>query len=370
MKQTVSNTWLTKALILILLMSSHSLKAQYTDSKALAKGFKTSRNSMVEITNRYGDIHIETWDKDSISAEIKVDVSENSMGKLHDKLRSINFNINQSGQYIIVNTMVGSEKNVLINEFKRFKENIGVNDSKVEITMRIKMPNTLNLRLNNKFGNIYLEDYQGDLNIDMANGKLMAQNLKGFTNLKISFGTAIIQSVDGANLEVNFGKLNLSSGQRVRISSKTSDIDILEIGQLNLNSSRDSYHIRQVNEMDVDAGWTDFDLGEIKKKGSFRINYGILNLEKFQSSIERLYIDSRSTKITLFTNYQQDILFEIVSNKEIRLPMESRLDSKEVLAQEDKTTRYTGRTGNNLGENAATRLFIKSESGEISLIKR
>jgi len=358
------------ALTLILLSCTYSVLAQYTNSKVVAKGFKTSKNSMVEITNRYGDINLETWEKDSVSVEIKVNVTENTMGKLHDKLRSINFNLTQSGQFIIINAFVGGDKNILINEFNRLKENIGVGDSKTEIHMQVRMPSNLNLRLNNKFGNIYMNDYHGDASIDMSNGKLIAQNLKGFTNLKISFGDAMIQSVEGANLEVNFGKLNLEKGQRVRLTSKTSDLTLTEVDQLNLSSSRDSYRIRIANEIDADANWTDFNITELNKKGSFRMSYGLISVEKIMPTIERLYIDSRSTKINLFTDSQNDLVFDILSNKELRLPMETKIDSKEILVKEDKTTRYKGRTGNNTGNRTEPNLFIKSLSGDINLMKR
>ncbi len=357
-------------LTLILLSCTSAALAQYTDSKVIAKGFKTNKNSMVEITNRYGDINLETWEKDSITVEIKVNVTEKTMGKLHDKLRTINFNLTQSGQFIIINAFVGGDKNIIINEFNRLKENIGVGDSKTEIHMQIKMPANLNLRINNKYGNIYLNDFLGDVNIELSNGKLIAQHLKGFTNLKIGFGDAMIQSVDGANLEVNFGKLNLEKGHRVRISSKTSDITITEVNQLNLGSSRDSYRIRIVDEIDAVANWTDFNISELNKKGSFRMSYGLIAVEKVMPKMERLYIDSRSTKISLFTDFENDLVFDIVSNKELRLPMETQIDSKEVLDNEDKTTRYRGRTGTNTGNQTDPTLIIKSQSGDINMMKR
>jgi hypothetical protein len=215
--------------------------AQYSNSKFVSRSFKASKNSTVEITNRYGDINIETWDKDSVSVEIRVMVTEKTMGKLHDKLRSINFNMTQSGQYIIVGTIIGGNNNMLISEFNRLKENIGVGDARVEINMKIRMPDNLTLRINNKFGNIYLNDYSGEVNLDLSNGRLIAQSLKGFSNLKVGFGDAVIHSLDVANIELSFGKLNLTNGKQIRMTTKTSDVSINEAVQLNLNSSRDTY---------------------------------------------------------------------------------------------------------------------------------
>ncbi len=294
-----------------------------------SRSFKASKNSTVEVTNRYGDINIETWDKDSVSVEIRVMVTEKTMGKLHDKLRSINFNMTQSGQFIIIGTIVGGNNNMLISEFNRLKENIGVGDARVEINMKIRMPDNLTLRINNKFGNIYLNDYSGEVNLDLSNGRLIAQSLKGFSNLKVGFGDAVIHSLDVANIELSFGKLNLTNGKQIRMTTKTSDVSINEAVQLNLNSSRDTYRIRMVDDLDADANWTDFNIAELRKKGSFRMSYGYFLLEKMMPSFERLYIDSRSTKITMFLDAQNDLAFDIVSNKEVRLPMDAVTDSKQ-----------------------------------------
>lgn len=341
---------------------------QVTESRQLAKAFKVNKNTVVDIGNKYGDISIETWDKDSVAVDIYIQVSEKSRDKLRKKMDEISFEISQSGHYVVINTQIGDSKNFLINEFTKFKENVGMGESQVEINMKIKLPNNLELRITNKFGNVYIDDYMGDLTIDMANGKLKANNLTGYVNLKSSFGDVFINSIDNGTFEVYYGKMSLSSAKKLRITSKTSDLSITEVEDLYVNSSRDTYRIRMIDDFQTQSSWTDFSITEFKRRSDVKMNYGDISIENIQNTFESIIIDARSSKINLTFDRKTDVNFDIISNKDLNLPLSSKIDKKEQIDPAEKLVRYTGRTGDIKIEEP--KLVVKSNSGEITILKR
>lgn len=341
---------------------------QVTESRQLSKLFKINKNSIIDISNKYGDISIETWNKDSVLVEIFVQVSEKSRDKLKKKMNGISFELTQSGHYVVIGTIIGDSRNVIMSEFTKLKENVGMGDTQVEINMKVKMPDYLELRINNKFGNIYLYDYKGDISIDMANGKLKANDLFGYANIKINFGDAFINTIDSGVLEVYYGKLNLASARKIRITSKTSDITITEVEQLFANSSRDTYRIRMINDFETTSSWTDFEITEFHNKSDVRMTYGDIAIENIKSTFETIYIDSRSSKINLTFDKKADVNFDITSNKEVNLPFSSKIDKKEQIDQAEKLYRYLGRTGDIKIEQP--KLIVKSNSGDITILKR
>ncbi|MCF8360092.1 MAG: hypothetical protein K9H26_15150 [Prolixibacteraceae bacterium] len=359
-----------KALLLLAigLLATTLAIGQVSESRQLSKSFKIGKSSVVDISNKYGDISLETWRKDSVLVEIFVQVSEKNREKLRKKMNDIGFELTQSGHYIVINTLLNESKNILISEFTKFVETIGITDSKVEINMKLKMPDYLDLRINNKFGNVYIDDYKGDVTIDMSNGKLKAHNLDGYSNIKMSFGDAIINRLDAGTLEIYYGELNLTSARKLRITSKTSDITITEIDELTVNSSRDEYRIRMIDDFETQSSWTDFSISEFNKKSDIRMNYGDLTIENITSGFESIYIDASSTNISLGLDENLDVVFDITTNEEISLPMNSTIDMKEEIDEQEKIIRYIGRTGDI--EARTPKLILKTTSGEITLHKR
>lgn len=354
------------ALSIILTIST--AYAQVTESQSISKEFEIDKSTIVDVANKYGDITIETWDKNAVLVEIEYEVSEKNREKLDDKLEEINFELTQSGHYVVINTILGDSKNMLLSELTKFKETIGVSESKIDIKMHIKLPDNLDLRIKNKFGNVYIDDYNGDISIDLSNGKLKAHDLTGYVNLKLNFGDAIIKSIDTGNLEIYYSDMNLSSSRKLRISSKTSDITITEIEELFVNSTRDDYRIRMISDFETQSSWTDFSINEFKQKSDIRMNYGDLTMENIQKTMESIIIDAKSTRINLFFDNDLDVNFDIITDEDINLPMEAEIDSTEMLNEKEQIMRYLGRTGE--VEKSKPTLTLNTTSSEISILKR
>ncbi|MBN2807026.1 MAG: hypothetical protein JXR22_10245 [Prolixibacteraceae bacterium] len=345
-----------------------SARAQVSDSKKVVKGFRVDKSSIIDISNKYGDISLEVWDKDSVFVEIACEVSEKSYDRLQKKMDEINFELTHSGHNVVISTIIGESKNMIISELIKLKENIGMGESLVNIDMKIKVPDNLDLRIKNKFGNIYLDDYHGDLTIDLSNGKLKAHDLNGYVNLKLNFGNGVIRNIDSGNLEIYYSDFNLSSSRRLRVNSKTSDITFTEIGQLLVNSSRDHYRIRMINNFESQASWTDFSITEFTQKSNIVMNYGEITIENIRPSMENIMIDARSTRINLFFDRDADVNFDIITNRDLSLPNEAKIDETEPINEKEKIMRYIGRTGKI--EKAKPKLILNTSSADIKILKR
>lgn len=367
MKKNRNNNYSLLLLCSLLLVSIAS-NAQVNDSKRITKTFQVDKSTIVDISNKYGDITIDTWDKDSVWVEINYQVTDKNYERLRKKMEEISFELTQSGHFVVINTLISSSKNMLIDELIKLKETIGVGESQVEIDMKIKLPDNLNLRIKNKYGNIYIDDYIGELTFDLSNGRLKAHDLTGYVNLKISFGDAIINTIDTGNLEIYYSELNLADGRKLRINSKTSDITITEVSQLLVNSSRDDYRIRMISNFETESSWTDFSITEFTNRSDIKMNYGDLTIENIRPSIDNMLIDAKSTKINLFFDKEMDVNFDITTNKDISLPMEAKIDSTQQIDEKEKIVRYFGRTGNiKIGK---PKLTLKTTEANISILKR
>jgi len=356
------------AIFLLVTASSLHAWAQVSESKQLTKGFGVDKSTIVDINNKYGDITLETWDKDSVLVTIDYTITEKNYERLRSRSEQLSFELSRSGHYIVVNTIIGGSKNLLVGELNRFKETIGMADAQVQINISVKLPDNLDLRVKNKFGNIFIDDYKGDITIDMSNGRLKAHNLLGYSNIRISFGDAIINQIDSGHLEVFYSDMNLTTARKLRITSKTSNITITEVTQMLVNSSRDDYRIRMITDFETQSSWTDFSINEFISKSDIQMNYGDLTIERIAPSVEKIYIDAKSTKINLFFDMNADVNFDIITNRDMDLPLDAKVDSTERLNDKEQIMRYVGRTGKI--DQQEPRLIMNTNAADIKILKR
>jgi len=162
--------------------------------------------------------------------------------------------------------------------------------------------------------------------------------------------------------------MNLTLARKLRITSKTSNITITEVTQMLVNSSRDDYRIRMISDFETQASWTDFSITEFKRQSDIRMNYGDLTIERIRPGIDKIIIDAKSTKINLFFDKEMDVNFDIITNRDLSLPLDATIDKSEQLNDKEKIMRYLGRTGKMDIEKP--KLILNTTSADISILKR
>jgi hypothetical protein len=196
--------------------------AQFTESKQISKRFKISPETRIEITNKYGNIKINTWEKDSVVFDIKIKVEDKKLSRLEKQISGIDFDFINSQHFIIARSKVGENRSTFEKEVLNFKETVLQADGKIEIDFTVWMPKTNQLKVENKFGDIYVDDFVGDIDINLSNGNLKAHDFSGKTNLKLSFGDATINQLKTGKLDCNYSEVYIKKADKLQIVSKSS----------------------------------------------------------------------------------------------------------------------------------------------------
>jgi hypothetical protein len=126
--------------------------AQFTESKQISKRYKISPETRIEITNKYGNIKINTWEKDSVVFDIKIKVEDKKLSRLEKQISGIDFDFINSQHFIIARSKVGENRSTFEKEVLNFKETVLQADGKIEIDFTVWMPKTNQLKVENKLG--------------------------------------------------------------------------------------------------------------------------------------------------------------------------------------------------------------------------
>lgn len=339
--------------------------AQFTETKEINKRFKVSRDTRIEITNKYGKIELNTWDKDSVVFDIKIRVEDKKLSKLEKSISEIDFDITNSQHFLIVRTKVGENLSSLEKEFQRFKETVLQDDGKMEINYVVWLPKTNQLKVENKFGDIFIGDYSGEVDINLSNGNLKSHDFDGKTNLTLSFGDATINQIKEGKLDCNYSDIYIKKAGKLRIVSKSSDFEIIEINELDADSRRDKFRIRLADLIDARGSFSNFRVNELTDRITLRAEYGDIEIEKTAADFSNIFIEAKSTDINLNFNEKSKFQFEITHTKSATdFCREVKIKKEEVLDEKEKKIKINGIYG---GESTAVKLTITATSGDISI---
>jgi hypothetical protein len=351
--------------ICCLLIPAIAIPQVFERSRHESKAWKVSKETSLEVSNKYGNIHLYTWDNDSIKINIDMQVKANKESKVDKIYDYIDFEFSDNKYYIIARTLFNQQSEFWA-EVTDLASTFFSSGTKVQIDYSVYLPASVIVKIENKFGNIYTTDHKGKMSVILSNGDFKANDLLGATDLNISFGNASINSIEFGKLNLSYSDLELASAVNLTIESKSSTINIDKIGTLNINSKRDKYYI---NNLAVLSGKTSFSYLNLKSFSSdltLNTDYGEVNLEKINSEFRMIDLTSSYTdillKIPAKASYAVDISHSV--STVITAP-ENYSDMKsETVDKKADLYRTKGTAGN--GPLKKGKVTINSRSGKIT----
>jgi hypothetical protein len=252
----------------------------------------------VELINKYGNVHIITWEKDSVRFDIELMVKGSKQSKVDKSFDYIEFDFKTSKYYVIAQTLFAG-KSSFWSDVSDLTGAIFNSSTKTKIDYTVYLPAGTSLKVKNKYGNIYTTDHRGNVDIELSNGDLKAYHLSGRINLKLEFGNATIKQIDEGKVQINYGEIQIENAGVLDIESKSSKFYIDEVKELVINSKRDKFYLKQAGYI---HGFTNFSLIEadvIDQKVGLNSSYGDLDLKSFSDNTESIGIRSENTDIIL-----------------------------------------------------------------------
>lgn len=345
---------------------SQTVQAQFTETREFVKRFKVLPEARIDITNKYGKIELNTWKKDSVVIQFRMEINEKKPDKLSKTLDKLDFDISNSPNYLVVKTQVDKNRNPIESELLKFKETMLQTNGSIRIDMVVWLPDDHELRLENKFGDIIMGDYNGETQINLSNGKLKAGDLPKNANLNLSFADANINNLTNARIICNYSDILIKNSIVLRFESKSSNIEVQKSEDLSIDSRRDKYRILIADKIDASGNFSHFRLSEFKNKANLRLSYGSLDMEKIQNSFTSIYVETRSADINLYFNPEAKFNFLITETKtDLKLGRELKVEDKEVIDPKENKVRHSGYFGKKMQDD---QLIINAVGGETNVL--
>jgi len=302
-------------LIFLILVLQNTFAQTYSQSKTINKGYKINSATNVEIKNKYGDIKIYESNSDSVNFEIKVYAESASQERLNDLINGVTFKFNSTNYYLNVETIFDADKN-LFSDFKKITDIFITTENIIEVDYIVYMPANLNLKIENKYGNVTIDNFTNNFNLILENGNFKAKDLSGTSTLDFNFCESIeINSLSTSSITLNYSNLKIDDVQQLTLNSKSGDIKIDKINILNIISKRDKFKIGNINNLYGETYFTDFDVKELNQEVSLNLKYGEAEFEKILKNFNLVDFTSLSADIGINLEVGSSFAFDLSENK-------------------------------------------------------
>ena len=350
--------------IIVLFLPLGKLPAQNnTETRSYIKSFPAVKETRLEVNNKYGTVQITSWNKDSVSVRAEIKAFATSDEKLNKMFQGVSVKITESKPVIIAKTDFA--QNMLFENFKGMTGKIISYDSRVEINYYINIPEYLDLKIENKYGDVYMESNKGVFSVNVTNGSFKADALGKGSSLSLAFSDAVITSVASGKLDASFSEITITTTEDLSINSISSKYKIAKAGVIQLESRRDDFTINTIESLRGNSYFTDYEIDSLSNTINLTARYGNLNIDNIEKNFESININSGYSDISLGFDPASSYSIDIRTlNSYLLLPSRNVKAEKKILNEEKKEIITTGTSGNNPGNSS---LKIDANRGKIYL---
>jgi hypothetical protein len=237
---------------------------------------------------------------------------------------------------------------MLFESFKGMTSKLISYETRVQINYFVSLPENLNLKIDNKYGDIYMENNSADIKISLSNGSLKANILNSASSLILSFCDATINKINKGKIEASFSEVVIGESDNLSISSVSGRFELKQAGKIHTDSRRDKFFFGKLISLDGDSYFTDFRIEELKNELNMITKYGSLNADLVDKGIAAITLNTSYTDINLsfdpLVSYNLDIRY---INSSLITPDKNSSLEKKVINEEKKENMTFGTVGKN-----------------------
>lgn len=226
--------------------------------KSYSKSYPLDANDKIKLSNQYGKIFVNTWNRNEVKVDITIKAEAGSDADAQRLIDGVSISDGKSGDQVSFKTNIRSEDED--NGFWALFRSKGNKKHKLSINYSVYMPARNDLDVNSSYGSVDLPGLDGRVRINTSYGSTSIESLSNPSNeINGSYGSMKVGSMNGGRLSFSYGSVDMD----------------------------------EVNNLKADLDYGSFKLGRLKGSGDFDLSYeGGFKIDNVESSLKRLNINT------------------------------------------------------------------------------
>lgn len=247
-------------------------------TKTIKKEFGITADGQTVLSNRYGKVVVNTWDKNRVKIEVRITVRTATEEKAQRVFDQIAVNFTNTPSMVKAETVINSSKS-------GWSWSSWVSDMKTDysIDYEVFMPATCDLDLSNIYGDAFIGNTNGQVNMNIKYGNFQAEEIGDALRVNLGYGNGTIVNAKNIDANGSYCQLRLKKAKDVNLNSKYSKVFIETAGDIRCNTQYDSYQIQTARDLKNEGKYDNFEIGHadnlnvISKYSEIKINKLINN---------------------------------------------------------------------------------------------
>lgn len=306
--------------------------------KKLSRNIKVQSNDKLVIENKYGKVHINTWDKNEVSVTIDIIARASTDSRADQMLEMITVDIDEDRADNVIS---------FITRINKLSNKNWGNNSGFEINYIVSMPRLNPLQAKNMYGDLYVADLNGSADISLSYGSMKVGKLTGESKVRLAYGAGSnsLAQLKRGTLNVSYSKLTLEESDVLELTNSYSDIDIGKAGTILLSSRYGSVDIKSITSLVGSSGYSGFAIGLLSDKIDLKLQYcGGFKIDLIAPTFTHINLEGNYSSFNL--NFNNDAAFRFNVNVQYgNLRVDKDLVKYNVVEKRNNTNLYEGQFG-------------------------
>ncbi|WP_421946943.1 hypothetical protein [Phaeodactylibacter xiamenensis] len=207
-----------------------------TFSRLIKKEYQVYPTVLVNISNKYGPVSVEGWAHNRIRVEALTEVEaehEAAAAQVFDRIET-EVNIQQR--------LVNIQTNIAPAE-QAWWPFPSLQTADYSVSIRVFLPQPAAISLLNKHGAVTVKNITGNVSAEVLSGDVFGANLEGEVTLNQKDGTLNLEQITRLNADLVNVEGSLTSGDWVKIRSRSAILKFRNIGRLESETRYDNYYV-------------------------------------------------------------------------------------------------------------------------------
>jgi hypothetical protein len=268
--RTLKSLALIAALVLIPALTC--LAQSGTKTKSMKKEFVVGQDVKLNVETSFGKVHCNVWDKNLMTIDVLVTVETKSEKDAQNLIDQITPIITGNSSLVEITTKIG-------NTGSRGKSR------SFSIDYTINMPRSTTLSIDNRFGDLYIDESTGQVRISIEYGNLTINRLANpASDITLKFSNGTIRNAGDARLNLQYSTFKNSSASDITSLTKFSTVDLGNITSIIINSEYDTYSFGKVKAISGSGKFSTIKIDELEQKLDLTTEYGGLDVKAVSPS--------------------------------------------------------------------------------------
>ncbi|MCS7019435.1 MAG: hypothetical protein RMJ87_08810 [Cytophagales bacterium] len=272
-------------------------------SKKITEKYDMHPQDMLDVSNKYGTIHIHTWEKSEVMVEVTVRAWSNNERRAKEALDRIQIKYGKTGSVVQFETQINSSANVSINVNSGF-----------EINYLVYMPISNSLKLSNRYGGVFIDNFNGSLDAFVRYGNLKTNKMTGGDKkIDIAYGNADIEQLENGIFEIAYGNGIIREASKLTVRNRYSKMEYENVKELHTETKYGGILIE--NEVETITGniaYSDFRAHRLKKQAQIEARYaGNFSIDEVSKGFEQIILDGTYSSFTVYFGSKHHFEFSL-----------------------------------------------------------